>query len=106
MVDLADAAINDPSAELVSSLHLVEDLDGWTLTMTVTPELLEALNAAQSRPRPTDGVALDEFAQGCIVHVEPNLLPGGPFTVAGIRIRRAGTDALAQTAQPGGSLLQ
>jgi hypothetical protein len=57
----------------VSDFHLVEDADGWRLTVNVTDRLRQLLCAA-----PDGSVeAPAEFT----VHVEPNLLPGDPFTV-------------------------
>jgi hypothetical protein len=56
----------------VSDFHLVEDVEGWRLTVQVTDRLRKLLSAAD------EGVASD---QPFTVHVEPNLLPGQPFAV-------------------------
>lgn len=55
----------------VSDFHLVEDADGWRLTVNVTDRLRELLCAS----RDSSDVAPAEFT----IHVEPNLLPGDPF---------------------------
>ena len=57
----------------VSDFHLVEEVDGWRLTINVTDRLRELLCASPD----ASGEAPAQFT----VHVEPNLLPGDPFAV-------------------------
>jgi hypothetical protein len=57
----------------VSDFHLVEDANGWRLTVNVTDRLRQLLCAAPD----SAGEAPADFT----VHVEPNLLPGDPFAV-------------------------
>jgi hypothetical protein len=68
----------------VSDFHLVEDADGWRLTINATSRLRDLLCGAAEDGSPDgspDGGSADAAAQPFTVHVEPNLLPGQPFPV-------------------------
>jgi hypothetical protein len=73
------AAAAEPA---VSDFHLVESLDGWTLTINLNVDLLAALAA-------TDGTTAPPATVPFTVHVQPNLLPGEPF-LANVVIKRPG----------------
>jgi len=75
-----------PGAAAVSGFHLVESAGGWTLTITMSESMLDALRPAQG-PQDTSGDASDAAGAVVDVHVEPNLLPGEPFQ-ATLVIRR------------------
>ena len=66
----------DPAAAAgaTSDFHLVELHGQWRLTVRRSDRLLAALDAT------TSAEGLDRGAP-FTVHVEPNLLPGGPFEV-------------------------
>ena len=72
-----------PAPVTVSTVHLSEDRQRWTLTLSLTPELLALIDDAAQGDEPV------RTAHGtqCQVHVEPNLLPGEPFEIDEIVIR-------------------
>jgi hypothetical protein len=77
-----DGGRENPAAaeSAVSDFHLVESLDGWTLTINLNVDLLAALAATGGTTAPSATVPFT-------VHVQPNLLPGKPF-LANVVIRR------------------
>jgi hypothetical protein len=65
----------------VSDFHLVESMDGWTLTINLTDAVLTALLADPGdRSTPQLARRSSTEAPRVTLHVEPNLLPGEPFT--------------------------
>lgn len=70
-----------------SDFHLVEISGGWRLTIRVSDRLLAALR---------EGAEADATGQ-FTVHVEPNLLPGEPFT-ATVRVADAISNRAVRTA--------
>jgi hypothetical protein len=61
-----------------SDFHLVESTDGWTLTISLSSRMLDALMG--------DGTD-DANSPAFTVHVEPNLVSGDPFDARVVIVR-------------------
>jgi hypothetical protein len=76
------SALRADPPRAVSRLHLTEGRDGWTVTLTLTPELLAVIADAGRTGEPIS------CASGVVgrMHVEPNLVPGEPFDLREITV--------------------
>lgn len=73
-----------PAPATVSAMHLSEGRDGWRLTLSLTPDLLDLVAEAADEP----GAARRTGAPVLRVQVQPNLLPGEPFDIDEITVVR------------------
>jgi hypothetical protein len=83
-----------------SDFHLVESTDGWTLTISLSSRMLDALmgdgtdqgeaggaGRSTSPEQAADGVSATQTSPKFTVHVEPNLVSGHPFDARVVIVR-------------------
>jgi hypothetical protein len=86
--------------KLPSDFHLVESADGWTLTISLSSRMLDALmgegidegraadeGRSTSPERAADAVSTAQASPKFTVHVEPNLVSGHPFDARVVIVR-------------------
>jgi hypothetical protein len=86
-----------PEAPGKTDFHLVESPEGWTLTISLSSRMLDALmdvgsNAGNegrstSHEPAADGISARQASPKFTVHVEPNLVSGDPFDARVVIIR-------------------